>query len=155
MTGGESATARELLRDLVDAPWLDWGVLDHSVDFHEITRFLYLSAYAEGREPHAYRVGLGRVRKGEWRLPEGARVLREGRTRNQRALFAVGDGWSLFVHRYNPGHGGVSVSAVSMELAEQIAEDFRGAGLPLNTRSEFDHLLLTAHERVRPSGARN
>jgi PAS domain S-box-containing protein len=40
-------------------------------------------------------------------------------------------------------------------LAEQIAEDFRGAGLPLNTRSEFDHLLLTAHERVRPSGARN
>lgn len=40
-------------------------------------------------------------------------------------------------------------------LAEQIAEDFRGAGLPLHTRSEFDHLLLTAHERVRPSGARN
>lgn len=122
MTGGESATARELLREIVDAPWLDWGVLDHSVDFHEITRFLYLSAYAEGREPHGYRVPLGRVRKGEWRLPEGARVLREGRTRNQRALFAVGDGWSLFVHRYNPGHGGVSVSAVSRELAQEIAE---------------------------------
>lgn len=37
-------------------------------------------------------------------------------------------------------------------LAEQIVEDFRGAGLPLNTRSEFDHLMLTAHERVRFSG---
>ncbi|HEX5253614.1 MAG TPA: PAS and ANTAR domain-containing protein [Mycobacterium sp.] len=40
-------------------------------------------------------------------------------------------------------------------LAEQIAEDFRGAGPPLNTQSEFDHLLLTAHERVRPSAERN
>ncbi|MDM4142693.1 MULTISPECIES: PAS and ANTAR domain-containing protein [Mycobacterium] len=34
-------------------------------------------------------------------------------------------------------------------LAEQIAQDFRGAGLSLNTLSDFDHLLLTAHERVR------
>jgi PAS domain S-box-containing protein len=33
-------------------------------------------------------------------------------------------------------------------LAEQIAQDFRGAGLPLS-QAEFDHLLLTAHERVR------
>lgn len=39
-------------------------------------------------------------------------------------------------------------------LAEQIAEDFRGAGLPLNTQSEFDHLLLTAHQRVRPADDR-
>ncbi|TAM68071.1 MAG: ANTAR domain-containing protein [Mycobacterium sp.] len=36
-------------------------------------------------------------------------------------------------------------------LAEQIAQDFRGAGMPLNTQSEFDHLLLTAHRRVRPA----
>jgi PAS domain S-box-containing protein len=34
-------------------------------------------------------------------------------------------------------------------LAEQIAEDFRHAGLPLNTQTEFDHLMLTAHQRVR------
>ena len=34
-------------------------------------------------------------------------------------------------------------------LAEQIAEDFRRAGLPLNTQTEFDHLMLTAHQRVR------
>lgn len=39
-------------------------------------------------------------------------------------------------------------------LAEQIARDFRGAGLSLNTRADFDHLLLTAHRRVRPADDR-
>jgi PAS domain S-box-containing protein len=33
-------------------------------------------------------------------------------------------------------------------LAEQITEDFRGAGPALTSQSEFDHLLLTAHSRV-------
>ena len=121
-TGRQSAAAHDLPPDRVESPWYEWGVLDHSVDFHEITRFLYLSAYAEGREPHGFRVPLGRVRKGEWRLPPGARVLREGRSRNQRALFAAGEGWSLFVHRYNPGHGGVAVTAVTAELAQEVAE---------------------------------
>lgn len=37
-------------------------------------------------------------------------------------------------------------------LAEQITVDFRRAGLPLNTQSEFDHLMLTAHQRVRATG---
>ena len=36
-------------------------------------------------------------------------------------------------------------------LAEQICEDFRSAGLDLDAQSEFDHLLLTAHQRVRRS----
>lgn len=39
-------------------------------------------------------------------------------------------------------------------LAEQITEDFRRAGLPLNTQTEFDHLLLTAHRRVRRAAER-
>ena len=34
-------------------------------------------------------------------------------------------------------------------LAEQIPEDFRGAGAALTSQSEFDHLLLTAHLRIR------
>lgn len=38
-------------------------------------------------------------------------------------------------------------------LAEQIAHDFRNAGPALNSRSEFDHLLMTAHQRIPPSGA--
>lgn len=122
MTGDESATARELLRELVDAPWLDWGVLDRTVDFPEIARFLHLSAFAEGREPHACRVQLGRIRRGEWRLPEGARVLRESRSRQHRAVYAIGEGWSLYIHRFGAGHGGVAVSAVSAELARRIAE---------------------------------
>ncbi len=36
-------------------------------------------------------------------------------------------------------------------LAEQISADFRGAGLNLNAQSEFDHLLLTAYQRVHRS----
>ncbi|OJZ63890.1 antitermination regulator [Mycobacterium paraffinicum] len=37
-------------------------------------------------------------------------------------------------------------------LAEQIAEDFRAAGARLGAQSEFDHLLLTAHQRVAQPG---
>ena len=33
-------------------------------------------------------------------------------------------------------------------LAEQITDDFRGAGPTLTSQSEFDHLLLTAHSRI-------
>jgi hypothetical protein len=39
-------------------------------------------------------------------------------------------------------------------LAEQIAEDFRDAGLVLNSQPEFDHLLLTAHRRIGRSNNR-
>ncbi|OBH85328.1 PAS and ANTAR domain-containing protein [Mycobacterium scrofulaceum] len=39
-------------------------------------------------------------------------------------------------------------------LAEQIADDFRRAGARLGARAEFDHLLLTAQQRVaRPDGS--
>ncbi|BBX65826.1 transcription antitermination regulator [Mycobacterium saskatchewanense] len=38
-------------------------------------------------------------------------------------------------------------------LAEQIAEDFRGAGVALDSQPAFDHLLLTAHRRVRRRNA--
>ncbi|MEE6176231.1 PAS and ANTAR domain-containing protein [Mycobacterium sp. 050134] len=34
-------------------------------------------------------------------------------------------------------------------LAEQIAEDFRGAGVSPGSQSAFDHALLTAHQRLR------
>jgi ANTAR domain/PAS fold len=36
-------------------------------------------------------------------------------------------------------------------VAEQITEDFVGASLPVNSQ-EFDHLLLTAHRRIRRNG---
>jgi PAS domain S-box-containing protein len=36
-------------------------------------------------------------------------------------------------------------------LAEQITEDFRGIGPALTSQSKFDHLLMTAHSRIRPA----
>ncbi|WAC90399.1 PAS and ANTAR domain-containing protein [Mycobacterium sp. Aquia_213] len=36
-------------------------------------------------------------------------------------------------------------------LAEQICEDFRSLGPRVSSQSDFDHLLLTAHERVDPA----
>jgi PAS domain S-box-containing protein len=39
-------------------------------------------------------------------------------------------------------------------LAEQISADLRGAGLAHKSQSEFDHLLLTAHRRIRRSDNR-
>ncbi|SOX52656.1 ANTAR domain-containing protein [Mycobacterium ahvazicum] len=36
-------------------------------------------------------------------------------------------------------------------LAEQICEDFRTLGPRVSSQSDFDHLLLTAHERVDPA----
>jgi PAS domain S-box-containing protein len=38
-------------------------------------------------------------------------------------------------------------------LAEQISKEFRGAGLALNSQSEFDHILLTAQRSIRRSDA--
>jgi PAS domain S-box-containing protein len=40
-------------------------------------------------------------------------------------------------------------------LAEQIAEDFSRNGVALNSQSEFDHLLLTAHRRIRDADNRS
>lgn len=37
-------------------------------------------------------------------------------------------------------------------LAEQITADFRGAGLSVKSKTEFDHLLVTAHQRVHGPG---
>lgn len=36
------------------------------------------------------------------------------------------------------------------QLAAQIAGDFRSTGLDAKTQTEFDHLLLTAHQRMVP-----
>lgn len=36
-------------------------------------------------------------------------------------------------------------------LAEQICQDFRSLGPRVSSQSDFDHLLLTAHERIDPA----
>jgi len=101
--------------------WFDWGTPDDNVDPVTICQFLFLAAFAEGREPHAHVVKVPAFKHGTWRLPAGAKVLREART-GQRALYAAGEGWSLFAQRYYPGHGEVTVTARSQETARRIAQ---------------------------------
>jgi PAS domain S-box-containing protein len=76
-----------------------------------------------------------------------------------RAAIEQAKGMLMLIYGINEGAAFDLLRWLSQEaniklrpLAEQIAEDFRGARLPLNARSEFDHLMLTAHERVRSSG---
>jgi len=134
MTENGAAAAQDLLRELAEGtkalggpalpggkPWLDWGRVDDGVDVVTICQFLFLAAFAEGREPHAHLVSVPAFKRGEWRLPEGAKVLREART-GQRALYAVGDGWSLYLQRYYPGHGAVLVTARDPETARKVSQ---------------------------------
>jgi len=134
MTENGAAAAAELLREFAGAasgrgageppsrrPWVEWGSVDDGVDVVTICQFLFLAAFAEGREPHAHLIAVKSFRRGDWRLPEGAGVRREART-GQRALYATGEGWSLYIQRYYPGHGVVIVTAQSNEDAERIAK---------------------------------
>ena len=134
MTENGAAAATELLREFAGAaagrgageppsrrPWVEWGSVDDGVDLVTVCQFLFLAAFAEGREPHAHLISVKSFRRGDWRLPEGARVRREART-GQRALYASGEGWSVYIQRYYPGHGVVMVTAQSNEDAERIAK---------------------------------
>jgi len=135
MTENGATAAKELLREFAEEtsalgsgalpetrrPWTEWGSVDDEVDLVTVCQFLFLAGFAEGREPHAHLVSVKGFKRGPWRLPDGARVQREART-GQRALFAVGEGWSLYIQRYYPGHGVVTVTAGSREAAEKIAK---------------------------------
>jgi len=134
MTENGAAAATELLRGFAGAasgrgageppsrrPWVEWGSADDGVDVVTVCQFLFLAAFAEGREPHAHLIGVKSFRRGDWRLPDGAEVRREART-GQRALYAAGEGWSVYIQRYYPGHGVVIVTAQSNEDAERIAK---------------------------------
>lgn len=123
MTENRAAKGTSVLNGftLPDSPasWLDWGNVDDGVDVVTICQFLFLTAFAEGREPHAHQISVPAFKRGEWRLPEGAKVQREARA-GQRAVYAVGEGWSLYLQRYYPGHGMVLVTARSQETAREI-----------------------------------
>ncbi|HET9169568.1 MAG TPA: DUF5925 domain-containing protein [Actinospica sp.] len=159
MTENGAAAARELIRDLAlpaqgagRASWLDWGMVDDNVDVVTICQFLFLAAFAEGREPHAHHVSIPEFRKGEWRLPEGARVLRETRT-NARTVYAVGDGWSLLLRRYYPGHGEVQVTARDEETARRVC--LEAARLVRRRSRERDDRVTLGFWHSTPKGAVN
>ncbi|OBI85080.1 PAS and ANTAR domain-containing protein [Mycobacterium sp. 1245805.9] len=80
--------------------------------------------------------------------------------RENRAGIEQAKGMLMLVYRINDDAAFNLLKWLSQEanvklrlLAEQITEDFVGAGLPLNSQ-EFDHLLLTAHQRVRGENRR-
>jgi ANTAR domain/PAS fold len=62
-------------------------------------------------------------------------------------IYGISDGAAFELLKWLSQEANIKLRA----LAEQIAEDFRDAGLPLDAQSEFDHLLLTAHRRVSQS----
>ncbi|HEX4789279.1 MAG TPA: DUF5925 domain-containing protein [Actinospica sp.] len=126
--GAVSTTARDLLRHIAagdpaapTADWSSWGALDDDVDPITVCQFLFLAAFAEGREPFAHSVELKNLKPGDWKLPEGNRVVRGAHSSRNRAVYAVGADWSLFVQRYYNGTGVVIASAAEPELAERTA----------------------------------
>ena len=104
------------------ADWFEWGQLNDDLDAFTVCLFLFLRAFAEGREPHAYTLQVKSFKRSEWRLPEGARLLRETKSERARAVLAAGEGWSLYVQRYYNGNGAVLVTATQPETAEEVCK---------------------------------
>ena len=74
----------------------------------------------------------------------------------QRASIEQAKGMLMLIYGIDEGPAFDLLKWLSQEaniklrsVAEQIAQDFLGAGVALNARSEFDHLLLSAHRRIR------
>jgi len=59
-------------------------------------------------------------------------------------IYGIGDPASFELLKWLSQEENVKLRA----LAERICEDFRGAAPGLMSQSDFDHLLLTAHQRV-------
>ena len=59
-------------------------------------------------------------------------------------IYDIGDGAAFNLLKWLSQEANIKLRP----LAEQISQDFRGAGLTISSQSEFDHLLLTAHSRV-------
>jgi hypothetical protein len=64
-------------------------------------------------------------------------------------IYGIGDGAAFDLLKWLSQEANVKLRL----LAEQICEDFRSAGPRLASQAEFDHLLLTARERVSSVGA--
>ncbi|CQD08603.1 ANTAR domain-containing protein [Mycobacterium lentiflavum] len=62
-------------------------------------------------------------------------------------VYGIGDGPAFDLLKWLSQEANVKLRL----LAEQICEDFRTLGPRVSSQSDFDHLLLTAHERVDPA----
>ncbi|OBK44607.1 PAS and ANTAR domain-containing protein [Mycobacterium sp. 1081908.1] len=95
------------------------------------------------------------------RAQEDLVTARLAEIKENRAGIEQAKGMLMLIYRINDEAAFNLLKWLSQEanvklrlLAEQIAEDFVGAGLPLNSH-EFDHLLLTAHQRIRRGNNRS
>jgi hypothetical protein len=138
--------------------WLSWGLTTDNGGLSDIAEYLGQAAFAEGREPYAYRASINRFKKGVWRLPEGGRVLRALDSKGYAIQIAVGDGWTLQLVRWQGGSGSATVTAISPGLAKETAEAAARlvAGRPKKKRDDavrmgFWHMAGNGPERrVRP-----
>ncbi|MEE6134827.1 PAS and ANTAR domain-containing protein [Mycobacterium sp. 050128] len=62
-------------------------------------------------------------------------------------VYGIGDGPAFDLLKWLSQEANVKLRP----LAEQICEDFRALGPRVSSQSDFDHLLLTAHQRVDPA----
>ena len=135
--------------------WLSGGLTTENGGLSNIAEYLSFAAFADGREPYAHGVTIPRFKKGEWRLPDGGRVLRRLEQKNYSVQVVVGDGWTMELSRWSGGNGQALVTAISADLAREVAE--RAAKLVRGrvkktdgaVRMGFWHLANTAQRQVR------
>ena len=135
--------------------WLNWGLTTEHGGLANIAQYLGYAAFADGREPYAHSVGIPRFKKGEWALPEGGRLLRSLEQKGYSIRVAVGDGWTLELARWHGGNGQATVTAISADLAREVAE--RAARLVTRklkkrddtVRMGFWHMANNAQRNVR------
>jgi hypothetical protein len=135
--------------------WLSWGLTTENGGLGDIAQYLGYAAFADGREPYAHVVAVTRFKKGEWALPEGGRLLRSLEQKSYSARIAVGDGWTLELSRWHNGAGQATVTAISAQLAREVAE--RAAKLVAKrigkkddaVRMGFWHMAANAQRNVR------
>jgi hypothetical protein len=102
--------------------WLTWGLTTENGGLADIAQYLGHAAFADGREPYAYCVEIAGFKKGAWTLPEDGRLLRSYERKSYALQIAVGDGWTLELARWNQGNGMATVTAISAELAQEVAQ---------------------------------
>lgn len=102
--------------------WLTWGLTTENGSLGAIAEYLGYAAFADGREPYARTEAIEAFKKAPWDLPEGGRVLRSLDSDNHSLQIVVGEGWTLELNRYHSNNGQVSVTAVTPELAREVAK---------------------------------
>jgi hypothetical protein len=107
-----------------DPPQLPTNLtIDDTDTPRDIVDALILGAFASGDQPYAHTVRLSRVRKEAQLLPEDGHILRVATDDGMRSHLASGVGWTLRAAKWRNGTAEVTVTAISDELAQRVADD--------------------------------